>query len=384
MSKEKNEEKSKIKNHALKNSFTEENTLKNKSIGSDYTKEIRVKKAVLKQYITALFIFGLLFFNPLFAHAKAEHTLRYANFPPATTIPSVQMDMWVESIQERTHGKLAIQTFPASTLLDTKAMLRGVAYGQADIGCTSMLYYPGSFPLFELFGLPLGFKSAAEASYVAWEIFKAHTPKELARYKVLALFASAPSQIMSSQPVYNLSDVQKITLRSAGSISDGLEAIQANAVSIPMSDTPEALQKGIVDGVCSSWDTLKDMSYAESCAYGLTVNMPVYPFVVLMNKQSWEKLPKEIQENIDSYADEHVRLTGAYIDKAGADALNWAKTQHDFSLSTLSDAEMQEINKAVQPLIQEWKEHALDKGLDADTILKDIEKFRAQFTAMQK
>lgn len=313
----------------------------------------------------------------------AAQTLRYANFPPASTIPCVQMDMWVEAVEKLTENKLAIQTFPASTLLDAKAMLRGIASGQADIGCTSMLYYPGSFPLFELFGLPLGFSSAAEASYVAWEIFKAHKPKELARYKVLAMFSSGPSQVMSSKPVDSLAALQNITLRSAGSISDGLSAIGGNAVSIPMSETPEALQKGIVDGVCSSWDTLKDMNYAEDCKYGLVVNMPVYPFAVIMNQRSWDRLPEDVRTAIDNYADKHVALAGAYVDEAGARALAWGEQEHAFSLATLSDADMQSINQKVSPLIEAWKERAKAKGLDADTILADVARFRAAFAAMQ-
>lgn len=311
--------------------------------------------------------------------SAADVTLRYANFPPATTIPCVQMDMWVEAMDKLTEGKLAIQTFPAGTLLDAKAMLRGVASGQADIGCTSMLYYPGSFPLFELFGLPLGFTSAAEASYVTWEVFKAHTPKELSRYKVLTMFSSGPSQVMSSKPLQSLAELQKITLRAAGSISDGLTAIGGNTVSLPMSETPEALQKGIVDGVCSSWDTLKDMNYAEDCAYGLVVNMPVYPFAVIMNKKAWDRLPEDIRVTIDSYADEQVRLAGQYVDQAGATALAWGTANHNFSLAHLSDADTQLINEKVAPLIEDWKQRATERGIDADAVLADVARFRKAF-----
>ncbi len=319
-----------------------------------------------------------------FVQAKA---LRYANFPPASTFPSKQMDAWITAIQERTaalpEGKLEVQTFPGGTLLDVKAMLRGVARGQADIGCMSMLYYPGSFPLFELFGLPLGFSSAAEASYVAWEVFKAHKPKELARYKVLSIFTSAPSQIMSSKPVQKLADLKNIPLRASGAISDALEAMGGSVVSIPMSETPEALQKGVVDGVCSSWDTLYDMNYAERCAFGLTVNMPVYPFAVIMNKDSWEALPEATRKIIEDYADSHVQFTGDLVDAAGKKALEWAQKEHNFALATLSAQEQSQIQSVTAPLIDAWKERAQDKGLNAQAILDDIEKFRAQFKVTQ-
>ncbi len=316
--------------------------------------------------------------------AAQAKVLRYANFPPATTFPSIQMDAWIEAIEKRTQGQVDVQTFPGGTLLDVKSMLRGVARGQAEIGCISMLYYPGAFPLFELFGLPLGFTSAAEASYVAWEIFKVHKPKELARYKVLSIFSSAPSQIMSSKPVQNIADLQNIPLRASGSISDALEAMGGRVVSIPMSETPEALQKGVVDGVCSSWDTLYDMNFAERCSFGLTVNMPVYPFAIIMHKATWESLPKAVQEAMDAYADTHVEYTGTLVDEAGKKALNWAVDTHNFQVTKISAAEQNQMDTATKPLIDAWKKRAEEKGLDAQSILTDIEKFRTQYKELQK
>ncbi len=325
-----------------------------------------------KTIFTCTLILGTLFSTNVYAKE-----LRYANFPPTSTFPSIQMDEWIKVIEERTSNEIEIQTFPASTLLDSKTMLRGIAQGQADIGTTSLLYYPGSFPLFEVFGLPLGFSSGSEASFVAWEIFKAHKPKELARYKVLTMFTSAPSQIMSTKPVHSLEDLQNITLRASGTISDALDSMGANAVSIPMSDTPEALQKGVVDGVCSSWDTLYDMNFAEDCKFGLTVNMPVYPFVVIMNKDSWEKLPTEVQQQIDAYADEHALYTGKLVDNAGKHAIDWATAEHNFSLAEITAEEEAKIKADSAHLFDDWKENARKKGLDPELILADIEKFRA-------
>ncbi len=319
------------------------------------------------------------FFLTFFSLPLHANELRYANFPPASTFPSMQMEEWIKVIEERTEDEVQIQTFPASTLLDTKSMLRGIAQGQADIGCTSLLYYPGSFPLFEVFGLPLGFTSATEASFVVWEIFKKHTPKELARYKVLSMFTSAPSQIMSTKAVQNLADIQKINLRASGTISDALTSIGGNAVSIPMSDTPEALQKGVVDGVCSSWDTLYDMNFAEDCKFGLTVNMPVYPFVVIMNKKSFNKLSDKAQQEIMDYADEHALYTGELVDKAGKFATDWAIKEHNFTLEDMSKEEQEKIIAQSAPLIEKWREKAINKGLDADLILKDIQEFRTLY-----
>ena len=246
---------------------------------------------------------------PLTARAAENIRLRYANFPPASTFPCVQMEQWAKVVSERTNGRLTIETFPGGTLLDARSMLRGIARGQADIGNTGLVYYPGTFPFFDLFGLPLGFINAQDAGKVAWEMYKKYHPKELAPYKVLLMFACAPSQIMSTVPIKSLDDLKNISLRASGSLSDVITALGGQSVSMPMSETPEALQKGVVKGVFSSWDTLKDLNFAESCRYGLTRNSSVYPFVVIMSKQIWVTLPKAIQETMDTFADEQIRLS---------------------------------------------------------------------------
>ena len=330
-------------------------------------------------------VFALLVLLALVVPATAAQPvkLRYANFPAPATFPCVQMERWAEEVARRTNGAVQVETYPGGTLLDARAMLRGVAQGQADIGCVSLVYHPGAFPFFELFGLPLGFASAEEASVVLWELFKAHQPKELARYKVLAMFASAPAQVMSTEPVATAADVARLTLRAAGSLSDVLVAMGGKSVSIPMSETPEALQKGVVKGVFSSWDTLKDLNYAERCRYGLQLDMSVYPFVVVMNKDAWNRLPAAVQAELEAYADEHVRLTGQLVDAAGREALAWAEQTHGFKTVVPGPAEQAAVTATVRPLLESWKQRAAARGLDAEAVLADVERFRAAFGAAQ-
>ncbi|NCC25669.1 MAG: C4-dicarboxylate ABC transporter substrate-binding protein, partial [Deltaproteobacteria bacterium] len=80
--------------------------------------------------------------------------LRYANFPPASTFPCVQMERWKVEVENRTEGRIAVQTFPGGTLLGAKDMFRGVQMGQTDIGCVGLAYQPGVFPVSSAVELP--------------------------------------------------------------------------------------------------------------------------------------------------------------------------------------------------------------------------------------
>ena len=133
--------------------------------------------------------------------AQTVITLKYANFPPATTFPCVQMERWAKEVEKRTNGKVRVQTFPGGTLLPAKNIFDGVLTGMADIGNFAMSYQPGRFPVSEAVDLPLGFTSAKAASLVLYDLVEKYSPKEFEKVKVLTLFTCPPADIMSSKPV---------------------------------------------------------------------------------------------------------------------------------------------------------------------------------------
>jgi TRAP-type C4-dicarboxylate transport system substrate-binding protein len=306
------------------------------------------------------------------AVGAAEIVLNYANFPPAPTFPCVQMERWKAEVEERTGGKVRINTFPGGTLLGAKAMFRGVEQGQADIGCSSMAYLPGVFPLTSVVGLPVGFTSAETASLVLWDLYTRYEPEEFSRVKVLTMFTSAPSNLMSKKRVATLKDFQGLELRASGSLSRSLELLGATPVSMPMSETPEALQKGVVQGLLSSLEVLKDFNYAAYCPYQTVLNLQVYPFAVVMNADVWEGLPPDVQKVMRDLGPEQAKWTGKYMDEHVEEALEYAQTKYSTQVDRLSAADMDELQTRVSPIVDEWKHQAAEAGLPAEDIYQEL------------
>ena len=253
---------------------------------------------------------GFLGINPSDRAYGEPINLNYANFPPAPTFPCVQMERWKTEVEKRTKGKVAIKTFPGGTLLDAKNMMDGVIAGTADIGNLCMAYQPGRFIVTNATGLPLGFPNARVASLVLWDLWNKYKPEEFAKVKVLAMFASAPANIYAKVPVKNLEDLKGLQLRASGGVAEVLKALGATPVGMPQSETPEALQKGVVKGAVSSLETLKDFKYAEMCRYVTIFNGPIYPFAVVMNLDSWKKLPSGCPKSHGCHASRAIRVDG--------------------------------------------------------------------------
>ena len=218
--------------------------------------------------------------------AAGSVKLSYANFPPAPTFPCVQMERWKTEVEKRTSGKVAINTYPGGTLLGAKNMMDGVIAGQADIGCLCMAYQPGRFIVTNATSLPLGMPNSKVASLVLWDVFQKYLPTSFAKVKVLTMFTTAPTNIMSKVPVRTLDDIKGLDLRASGGAAQILKAWGANPVGMPMPATVEALQKGVVKGLYSSLEVMKDFKFAESCKYVTLTDTVIYPFAVVMNMDS--------------------------------------------------------------------------------------------------
>ena len=296
--------------------------------------------------------------------------LTYANFPPPVTFPCVQMERWADEVEKRTGGKVTIKTFPGGTLLDAKDMFDGVIAGTADIGNLSQAYQPGRFVVSNATALPLGIPNAKVGSQVLWEIYTKYKPEEFAKVKVLTMFATAPSNLMTKDPIRTIEDAKGMSIRASGGANEILQAWGANGVGMPMSATPEALQKGTVKGLFSSLEVLKDFKFAELCKFVTMVETPIYPFAVVMNMEKWNSLPDDVKKVMDDLALEQCIWTGEYMDAHVQESIEWSKKEQGVEIIVPADKE--KWDKALEPLVTKWIDENKAKGLPAEEIVKDI------------
>ena len=322
---------------------------------------------------------ALIFIVSLFAIAFAQSSalakpisLTYANFPPAPTFPCVQMERWKTEVEKRTNGAISVKTFPGGTLLKAKAIMDGVIAGTADIGNLCMAYQPGRFMITNAISLPVGFSNATTGSLSLWEIYGKYQPDAFSGVKVLTMFTTAPSNLMTKTPVRKLEDLKGMSLRASGGAAAILKAWGANQIGMPQSEVPEAMQKGRIQGQFTSLEVLKDFKYAELCKYATVLNGPVYAFAVVMNMDSWNRLPKDVQKVMDDMGKDQSEWTGRYMDNHVDDSLKWSKQNYNLELINLSKAEKARWDKPIEGIISKWTQNAKAKGLPAEKLVEDI------------
>ncbi len=334
-----------------------------------------------KSFLFIVFLSFIIFSGALIVlpgAASSEIKLTYANFPPAPTFPCVQMERWAKEVGLRTKGAVKIQTFPGGTLLPAKSIFDGVITGTADIGNFAMAYQPGRFPISEAVDLPVGFTSARAASLTLYDLTEKY-PRDFEKVKVLTLFTCPPAHLMTIKPVKSLGDLKGMEIRTTGTGAEVIKRLGGIPIAMPQSDAPEALQKGIVKGMASSMEVLKDFNYAAYTPYANTTSFYVVSFAVVMNKDKWNSLPADVKKVLDGLGREQAEWTGIYVDNHVTEAIKWSKEKYNFQMIDLPASDKAQIPTLLKPMVEAYVKKVTAAGMNGAQIVDDLYKIKAKY-----
>ncbi len=215
------------------------------------------------------------------------------------------MQPWAKKVEEATKGRVKIRTYFSQTLVKGNEMWKGTQAGITDIGWMFHGYWPELTPLSDVLTLPLlPFTTAAEGSRALSKLV-AKFPvlqKEFDAVKQLMIWTSNQYVIITTKKqIKTMEDFKGMKLRaSGGPPSDQIRALGGVAMLIPMPETYQALEKGVIDGAVVPWEAVHGFRFYEVAKYYTTAPMSVTYFSLGMNKQKWNSLPKDVQDQIMS------------------------------------------------------------------------------------
>jgi len=181
---------------------------------------------------------------------------------------------------------------------------------------------------------------------------------------------------MTSKPVRTLKDLNGMELRVSGTGADVVKNMGGIPIAMPQSETPEAIQKGIVKGIVSSLEVLKDMNYAAYCPFATDTHLFVVSFAVVMNLEKWNTLPADVKRAMDDLRVEQAEWTGNYVDNHVAEALSWSKEKYNHQVIQLPAADKAEIRTLVKPMIDGYVKRVSSQGIPGAEIIAEIERLK--------
>jgi TRAP-type C4-dicarboxylate transport system substrate-binding protein len=249
-----------------------------------------------------IYLFFIVVMVPSIAWGAIE--LKFCNYFPVPARQSKICEDFIKDLEARSGGQLKIRFFPAGTLLTAPKIYDGVVEGIADIGFSNIGYTFGRFRMTETLDLPLGFPNAWVANHVANDFYREFKPKEWDKIHMISMHTSPVNVVLTAtKPVNKMEDLKGMTLRGLGFIAEVVSALGGTPRPIPMPESYEAVQKKVIDGLMIPMETLRAFRLAEVTKYA-TECWPigqVYTFYLIMNKNTWNKLPPNIQKIFNEY-----------------------------------------------------------------------------------
>lgn len=333
------------------------------------------RTALFSTMAVALFCFFIIFgaFSPVESAAKTVK-LTYSNFFPPTHIQSKLAESWCKEVEKRTDGRVKIQYFPGQTLTKAKQTYDSVVDGVADIGFSVLAYTRGRFPVMSAVDLPFGYPSGQVATAAANSLYNKFKPKEFNDVKLMYLHAHGPGMIHTrKKAIRKLEDIKGLKIKSTGISAETVKALGGTPVPMPMPETYQSLQKGVVDGGAFPAESNKGWKLGEVTHYATYSYGSAYTttFFVAMNKDKWNMISAADQKTIEAINAEWSVKHGLAWDSSDMAGIQFFLRQGGV-IYGLDAKEAARWAKAVAPLIDNYAKTLNKKGLDGKGIISTI------------
>ncbi|WP_300017925.1 TRAP transporter substrate-binding protein [uncultured Roseobacter sp.] len=314
-------------------------------------------------------------------------TLRLHQFlPPQANVPKLVLDVWADSVEEDSGGRIKVERYPSMQLGGKPPELMDQAIdGVADIVWTVVGYTPGRYPSTEVFELPFMMTNARAASRAYWEMFEKHMKyTEFKDVHILGTWVHGPGLIHANKEVRKPSDMDGLKIRGGSRLANALlEKVGATPVGMPVPAVPEGLSKGVIDGTTIPWEVtaaLKIPELVDNHTEFTGNALYVLTFVLAMNKDRYEGLPDDLKKVIDdnSGLEFSVFAGGTQADSDGP--ARQAAADRGNNIVTLNEEETAEWKAVAQPIYDEWVADMNEKGIDGQALIDEARMLIDKYT----
>ena len=303
--------------------------------------------------------------------------LRYQLYQPPTHVVTVTVRRVTEYVNKIMEGRVKIKVYDSGVLAKAPDLHNAVQRGVVDIAT----WMPGfatekNVPFLLLACLPFVYRDTV-GFIDAWE--KEETLDRLTeeyfaengydQVKQFGTFNVGPIMFAFKDKEPKLvNDFKPLKIRASGPWMSLLKQVGGKPVMLPISQTYEALERGILDGSQVAGSLLVDWKLGEPCTYLYDFNFGFGALDFLVNKSSYARLSDLDKDILEAYF------------RWLRDALNKAYLMHDIiekpiissmlKIYTPTAEERDAWEAAGRPFLDRWVDLVGDRGRKALEVIK--------------
>ena len=305
-------------------------------------------------------------------------TLKFNYSMPLKKSIALSWHWYADELAKQSNGKVKIQFFPLGGLFKAQETRDNIIAGTADIANLSISTEGPRMPLASISSLPtIEFPNTVEGTMDASRVIvklveeSPELAAEFRSFKVLALPYLTAYGVFDKEPIYLPSDIKGKKMRAAAMHAEFVRSLGGASVNIVPPQVYMSMKTGVIDGSIMSISQIGDYKLWEVAHYFTDVYMGRSLFAIIMNKESWNDLPPDIQQLMDKLAPGMV--------KKGAEVMyeETLKGTKDFlanggEIIKVTEEQKKAWDAAKAPLEKMWLENCREKGLGgpAEDLLK--------------
>ena len=337
-------------------------------------------KGVKILYMIVSFLLFSVFSTFVFAQQKVIELTYGSTYAPDHTFSLVDK-RWIEKIEKETGGRVKIKPYWAGTLLSSREGVDEVVKGVVNIGLVHPSYassgyhiHKASYYFYYGADQQLGRKVFLETLKRIPEI-----EKEYQGLKVLAWTSGVDYQLLSRKPIKKIEDVKGMRVKITAELAQVFKVLGAEGVVVPMTETYEQMQKGILDAALISYEGLKTFKLAEVGKYLVILDFyRTHGGSRVMNLDTWNRLPDDIKKVFEANIDWWGLETDKEFEKAHKEGIEFGKRM-GVQFIKLSNEDMEKFYAPLRQIAKQKAEELDKMGLPGTKILNEAQRLIQQY-----
>lgn len=262
-------------------------------------------------------------------------------------------------VEKESKAQIKVTIYHSSQLGDDREMMEALQLGVQQMTCPSTAPIAPFVNGFKVFDLPFLFPTNEAADFVLDGPVGQQLLSELSDIGLigLAYWENGYRQLTNSKrSVVTPEDVKGLKVRTMENPMHlaAWRAMGANPTPMAFGELFSAMQQGVVDGQENPWGTIYLQNFFEVQKYTTDTGHVYSPFVLLISKKFWDKLPNDLQKIVREaavLAKDHNRELNRKMNAEYLEELKKVMT-----VTILTPAQKAEFQKAVEPVYDQFKD----------------------------
>ncbi len=346
-------------------------------------KGLKKRMVGLASMMVLIFLFNAI---PVLAAEPLTLKVSFWTHAPEKNLYSRANGWILREVEKRAQGRIKFEYYYSGSLLPGRETVAGLRDGVADIAFCVSFYETGKLPLSTVTTLPMAGRNYYSSAMAFRELMQLPEMKaELDKYNIryLAHCTNSSYALWSNSPIQSLDDIKGKKLRAIGGTAMMVKALGGVPVSVVSTELYTALERKTLDGTLANPTFGTDYKFQEVCPYYYGLLFGNASVFLGINKDSWKKIPADIQKMFDDLAEEAARAGHEIYELKGVKKLKELQQQKIITLTQPSAADVAAATQIAKKTVwQEWVEKMEKKGLAGqkvlDSYLSLVEKWDAK------